>query len=261
MSTDPVLFELNDGVARVTLNRPRHGNAINTAMAQTLVDVAIRCDTDAAIRCVLLTGTGSIFCAGGDIGMFAAAGEKAPALLGELAALVHFAEARLVRMRKPLVVLVNGPAAGAGMSLALLGDVVIAVHSAHFTAAYGALGLTPDAGMSWLLPRLVGLRRAQDILMTNRRVAADEALAIGMITRLVADDKLAGEMRVAADLADGSTFALGGIRALLADSFSTVLEAQLEHEARSIVTASGNPESRERITAFLERRKPQFQGE
>jgi 2-(1,2-epoxy-1,2-dihydrophenyl)acetyl-CoA isomerase len=162
---------------------------------------------------------------------------------------------RFLRMRKPLVTLVNGPAAGAGMSLAIAGDVAIAARSAHFTAAYGALGLSPDGGMSWRLPRLVGLRLAQDIILTNRRVTSEEAATIGLVSRVVEDDALAETgVKVAAELAAAPTAALGAARNLLLDSFETSLEAQLEREARSIAALGRSAETRARVAAFLTRR-------
>ncbi len=261
MSDAPVLLDLRDGIARVTLNRPEAGNAVNLAMARALTEIAIRCETDRSIRCVVLTGAGRIFCAGGDVGDFAAAGDRVNALLNELAGTLHMAITHFARMEKPLLVLVNGPAAGAGLSLAIGGDVVLCGRSAHFTAAYGALGLTPDGGMSWLLPRLVGLRKAQEIILTNRRIKAEEAAAIGIVTRLVEDDALADEGdRVAISLCRSAVGALGGARALLQKSFSSGFETQLEREVRSIANAGACAECREGLSAYFAKRPPDFQG-
>ena len=179
-------------IATLMLDRPAVGNTIDMALARALIDAAVRCDEDKAIRCIVLTGRGRLFCGGGDVSAFAEAGDDISAFLRELAGALHEAISRLMRMKKPLVVLVNGPAAGAGLSLALAGDITLAAKSAHFTAAYGALGLTPDGGMTWSLPRLVGYRRAQEIILSNRRVSAEEAAAIGLVTRVVADDALRG---------------------------------------------------------------------
>ena len=262
MSDAPVTVTLDGAVATITLNRPAAGNAINQPLADALLDAAIRCDTDPAIRCVVLTAGGKLFCAGGDIGDFAGAGDQVPAFLNRLAGTLHMATTRLARMAKPLLVLVNGPAAGAGLSLAISGDVVIAARSAHFTAAYGMVGLTPDGGMSWMLPRLVGLRRAQEIIITNRRIPADEAATIGLVTRTVDDDQLAEEgAKMAQTLANAATGAIGGARALLIESSHTPLETQLELETRSITRAGGSAECREGVSAFLARRKPNFTGE
>lgn len=261
MSETPLLVEIVEGIAWLTLNRPEAGNAIDLPMARALVNASILCQTDPAIRCVVLTGAGRVFCAGGDVGLFASAGDQVSALLSELAGTLHMALARFARMAKPLLVLVNGPAAGAGLSLAIGGDVVLAARSAHFTAAYGALGLTPDGGMSWVLPRLVGLRKAQEIILTNRRVKSDEAEVIGLVTRLVDDEQLIAEgRRAAATLAGSAVAALGAARALLQDSFSADYETQLEREARAIGAAGSHAECREGLAAYFAKRPPDFRG-
>ena len=185
MNAEPVLLEREGAIARIVLNRPESGNAIDLQMAQGLLRAALQCDADLSIRCVVLTGAGRLFCVGGDIGAFGSTPDKASTGLSELAGTLHMAIARLARMRKPLLVLVNGHAAGAGLSLAILGDIVLTVRAAHFTAAYTAIGLTPDGSMTWQLPRLVGLRRAQEMILTNRRVSAEEAERIGLVTRAV----------------------------------------------------------------------------
>jgi 2-(1,2-epoxy-1,2-dihydrophenyl)acetyl-CoA isomerase len=242
-------------IATLMLDRPAVGNTIDMALARALIDAAVRCDEDKAIRCIVLTGRGRLFCGGGDVSAFAEAGDDISAFLRELAGALHEAISRLMRMKKPLVVLVNGPAAGAGLSLALAGDITLAAKSAHFTAAYGALGLTPDGGMTWSLPRLVGYRRAQEIILSNRRVSAEEAAAIGLVTRVVADDALqAAGAELAANLARASTVALGAVRQLLLDSFDGKLEDQLEREAQAIAAAGATPEARAAITAFLAKR-------
>lgn len=261
MTDDSLTFDVVHGIAWLTLNRPEAGNAIDLPMARALADASIRCQTDGTIRCVVLTGSGRLFCAGGDIGLFASAGDQVPALLGELAGTLHMALARFARMTKPLLVLVNGPAAGAGLSLAISGDVVLAARSSHFTAAYGAIGLTPDGGMSWALPRLVGLRKAQEIILTNRRITSDEAETIGIVTRLVDDEQLLEEGRAtAARLAASPVAAIGAARALLRDSFSSGYEAQLEREALAISAAGARAECREGLAAYFAKRPPDFRG-
>lgn len=258
---DGIAFTVEDGIGRIMLDRPEAGNAITLPLARALLAAAIRCQTDAAIRCIVLTGNGRLFCAGGDVQLLAGAGDKRSEVLSELIATFHAAVARLARAPKPLVTLVNGPAAGAGFSLAMLGDVVIGARSAHFTAAYGAIGLTPDGGLSWLLPRLVGLRKAQDIILTNRRIKAEETEAIGLVTRIVDDEALADEgLRVATALADAPMAALAASRALLADSFETGLETQLDRELRSMAAAGAGRESEEGLSALLAKRPANFRG-
>ena len=256
---DGVLLNLEGPVATLTLDRPQLGNAIDLPMAQAILRAAIRCDQDPAIRCVVITGAGRLFCAGGDLGAFTAAGDDVPGFLSELAGVLHLAISRLMRMAKPLVVLVNGPAAGAGMSLSLIGDIVLAARSAHFTPAYTGIGLSPDGGLSWHLPRLVGLRRAQEILLLNRRLDASQAQDLGLITRLVDDARLLQEGReIAHGLAAAATPALGRVRQLLLHSHGAELEAHLEREARSISALSTGPQAREGLAAFIEKRSPHF---
>ena len=260
MSTlNSLLFERRGSVALLTLNRPDVGNAIDVPLARALMEAAIVCDDDVAVRCVLLTGNGRFFCAGGDVGAFAAAGDGAGALVAEITAYLHVAIARFARMGKPLLTVINGPAAGAGFSLAILGDIVLAARSAHFTLAYTAIGLTPDGGSTWLLPRLVGLRRAQELVLTNRRVAAEDAAALGLITRVVDDATLVADAHaLAADLASSATSAIGQARRLLLSSFESSLETQMELESRAIADAARAPHGREGIRAFLAKRRPDF---
>ena len=256
----PLRLAIADGVAWLTLDRPDVGNAIDLPLARALVEAAGRCEADGAIRCVVLTGAGRLFCAGGDVALMKAAGDDLPAVLHQLIETFHRAVAILARMPKPLVTLVNGPAAGAGLSLAILGDIVLSAASAHYTPAYGAIGLTADGGLSWLLPRLIGLRRAQEIILTNHRVKAEEAEAIGLVTRVVDDAALVAEGEaVAARLADAPMAATGAVRGLLHASFENGFESQLDHELRSMTAAAG-AEAKEGLAAFFAKRPPNFRG-
>jgi 2-(1,2-epoxy-1,2-dihydrophenyl)acetyl-CoA isomerase len=254
-----LLVERFGPVARLTLNRPAHGNAIDASLARSLLEAAMACEADASIRCVVLTGSGKLFCAGGDIRAFQAAGTALPALVMDITTNLHAAVSRLARLDKPLVTALNGPAAGAGLGLALMGDVVLAAPCAHLTAAYTALGLSPDAGASWWLPRLAGLRLAQDMILNNRRVYAEQAREMGLVTRVVADAGLAQEaLAVAAGLASAATQALGRSRRLLLRSFDTSLEDHLQIEASEITAAAATADGREGVRAFLDRREPRF---
>jgi 2-(1,2-epoxy-1,2-dihydrophenyl)acetyl-CoA isomerase len=257
MSTEePLLVEREGGLLRLTLNRPDAGNAINVPMAKALMYAAIEADEDPAVRAVLLTGSGRFFCVGGDVGLFAADPDRLPQLLKELTSYLHSAISRLARMEKPLLTAVGGPAAGAGLSLAILGDFAIAARSAHFTLAYTALGLSPDGGSTWLLPRLVGLRKAQQLAFGNPRVSAADAAAMGLVTRVTEDEAFAADVAAtAATLLEAATGALGRTRQLLLSSFSATLESQMEAEARAIASAGGTAEGRERIAAFLHTRR------
>lgn len=261
MSEAPILLSHDGAVATITLNRPAAGNTIDMGLAIALEEAVDAVIADASVRCVVLAANGKLFCGGGDISAFAAAGDEASAFLGQLADALHHSVSKLAEMDKPLVVLVQGASAGAGMSLALLGDVVLAARSASFTAAYGMVGLTPDGGMSWLLPRLVGLRHAQDMILTNRRVGAEEGAAIGLVTRVVDDAELADEGRATAlRMAESAAVSIAGAKRLLSTSLLNSLDVQLQLEARTIAAAGGSAESREGVSAFLARRKPNFTG-
>lgn len=258
-NNDPVILERDGAVARITLNRPDKGNTIDVPLARGLLDAALACRQDDGIRCVLLTGNGRLFCGGGDVGCFAESLDNMPALLRDLTTPLHSAIGHLSRMDKPLITAINGPAAGAGLSLAVLGDVALASSSAHFSLAYPAIGLTADGGATWLLPRLIGLRKVQEMALTNRRFSADEAVAMGLVTRVVEGDKLAEEAdALARQAASSATGALGAVRRLLLSSFGASLEEQMEAEASAIAQAGAGAEAREGITAFLEKRKPEF---
>jgi 2-(1,2-epoxy-1,2-dihydrophenyl)acetyl-CoA isomerase len=257
--SDALLQARQGGVLTLTLNRPAAGNAIDLDLAHALMLAAIACDEDASIRCVVLTGAGKLFCAGGDIAAFAAAGETTPSLIKELTAYLHAAIARFARMEKPLITAVNGAAAGAGFSLAILGDIALASAAASFTLAYGSIGLSPDGGATWLLPRLIGLRRTQELALTGQRLTAAQAASLGLITRAVEAAELGGEAaRLAAQLAAGPTRAFGRTRNLLHASFSTSLETQMENEARAIAACAGGAEAREGLAAFLAKRPANF---
>jgi 2-(1,2-epoxy-1,2-dihydrophenyl)acetyl-CoA isomerase len=254
-----VLFQREGAVAKLTLNRPSAANTIDLALAKQLMMAAIACDEDESIRCVLLTGTGRFFCSGGDVRSFVAAGASIASLLKEMTAYFHMALARFARMNKPMVTAINGIAAGAGFSLALLGDLVLGARAAQFTAAYTALGVSPDGGLSWLLPRLVGLRSAQELIITNKTLSAEEAKALGLITRVVDTESIGEEgMRLAQELASGPTAAYGRVRQLLLRSSESSLESHLEEESRALAETARSAHGREGIAAFVAKRKPDF---
>jgi 2-(1,2-epoxy-1,2-dihydrophenyl)acetyl-CoA isomerase len=254
-------FEIADGVARIALSRPDAANAIDLALARELADAALRCDEDPAVRAVTLTGTGKMFCAGGDLGAFAGAGERVPRLLKELTAHLHVAIARFARMRAPLIAAVNGPAAGAGLSLVCAADLAVASESARFTLAYTKVGLAPDGSSTWFLPRILGTRRTLELMLTNRSLDPAEALAWGLVNRVVPAERLAAEAEaLARELAEGATAAFGAVKRLVLLSGSQGLEAQMEWEARAIADAARSRDGAEGIAAFLAKRAPRFEG-
>src|SRR5436853_691037 len=254
-------YELQDHVARITLNRPDAGNTLDGPMGRELMHAAIRASEDRAVRAVLLTGAGRMFSAGGDLKSFAAQGEALPAHLKELAGMLHLTISRLVRMDAPLIVAVNGAAGGGGMSFVLAADLVIAAESAKFAMAYTRAGLSPDGGSTYFLPRIVGVRRALELALTNRVLSAREASEWGLVTRVVADGELMTQAgALAAELAGGATQAYGAAKRLLHHSFTESLETQMELEAQAIAAQARGANAREGIAAFIAKRSPKFGG-
>lgn len=262
MSYETLLFNAENGVARITINRPDAANAMNLQMARELMEVAIRCDEDPGVRAVLLSGgDGPMFCAGGDLKAFHAAGDDLPALVKEMTTYLHAGISRFARMNPPLIAAVKGVAAGGGFSLVTACDIVLAGASATFTMAYTRAGLSPDGSSTYFLSRLVGLRRAQELALTNRTLSAAEALDWGLINRVVADDELMAEADALAErLAAGATAALGRAKRLLMTGTSESLETQMELEARAIADCARGAEAREGLSAFLAKRTPDFAG-
>jgi len=261
MTYETLTFKSEDAVARITLNRPDAANGMDTAMMRDLMQASIACDEDPTIRAVVVTGAGKMFCAGGDLKHFATCGDGLGAKLKELTVNLHAAISRFARMEAPVVMAVNGMAAGAGMSLAASGDLVFAAESAAFTMAYTAAGLAPDGSSTYFLPRLIGLRKTQELMLTNRRLTAKEALEWGIVNRVVSDGELlAAATALARDLAAGPTRSHGAVKRLLAASFDNGLETQMELEARTIAEVSRTADAKEGIRAFLQKRKPVFSG-
>ncbi|KTR83632.1 enoyl-CoA hydratase [Novosphingobium barchaimii] len=261
MSEAPILFAIEDGIATITLNRPDSGNTLNQELADGLIDVARQCRDDAAIRCVVVRARGKLFCGGGDISGFSGAGDDLSGFLSKLAGAANEAAGIFLTMPKPMITLVHGPAAGYGLSLAIMGDYVLCTDKAHFTAAYGGIGLTPDGGMSWLLPKLVGMRQAQRMVIGNERITAAEAVAIGLATRVVSTDDIEAEgAALATRLASMPVRAIGTSRSLLMAGSANDLMAHLEQEVVAISQAGAAGEAKEGVSAFLDRRKPDFHG-
>jgi 2-(1,2-epoxy-1,2-dihydrophenyl)acetyl-CoA isomerase len=207
-----------------------------------------------------LTGAGKLFCGGGDLKSFAAQPEaELPGHLRKLTMLLHTAIQRFARMNAPLVVAVNGNAGGAGLSLALTGDLVLAGESSRFTVAYTRIGLSPDGSSSYYLPRIVGLRRATDLMLTNRAFTAREAQDMGIVTQVVPDAELLSEAeKLAKELAQGPTLAYGGVKRLLYASLTNPLYEQMDLETEVIAGLSRTADAREGIAAFLGKRPPKF---
>ncbi|MFZ5744579.1 MAG: enoyl-CoA hydratase/isomerase family protein [Pseudomonadota bacterium] len=254
-----IKVSIEAGLARIVIDRPENANALDLTSTSELHRAALLCDASPEVRAVLLTGTGPTFCVGGDLKAFNGYDGNLKAYIKAAADAIHNALAVLRRMDAPLVVAVNGTAAGAGFSLAMAGDLVLAARSARFTVSFTAAGLVPDSGATFHLPRLVGLRRAQELIFTNRLLSADEALEWGVINQVVDDAVLINQAEfMARQLADGPTHAYGAAKRLLLDSYGHSLEHQLGLEARGVAAAADHPEGREGIAAFSVKRKPNF---
>jgi 2-(1,2-epoxy-1,2-dihydrophenyl)acetyl-CoA isomerase len=262
MSYDSLVFEVKDGVGLISLNRPDEGNAITLEMANEMLDVARRCDEDPEVRAVVLTGSGKMFCAGGDLKVFAAQGEKVSLYMKKVTQAFHAVISRFNWMDAPVVGAINGTAAGGGFSLALTTDIAIAAESAKFTMAYTKVGLAPDGGSSYFLARLVGLRRAKEMALLNPVLSAKQALEWGLINQVVADDQvLPAALEIAYRLAKGPTQALGAAKRLILSGSTESLESQMEKESRAIAKMVGTEDGREGVAAFIAKRMPKFTGQ
>ena len=252
-------FEKQGAIAKIDLNRPDAANGLDTLMASELKQAARLCDGDPELKAVILSASGRFFCAGGDIKQMLSQGDAVGDAIKSLADDLHSAISILSRMQAALIVAVNGVAAGAGFSIAMVGDIVLAGESASFTMAYTRAGLCPDGSSSYFLPRLVGLRRAQELMLTNRTLSAAEACELGLVTRVVADDELQAEAdKVARELAQGARLSTAYVKKLLLASAGNDLETQMELEGQLVAQCAASPDGREGIQAFVEKRKPDF---
>lgn len=257
-----VLLDFKDGIATLRLNRPDKGNAIDADMAADLAEAATQIAERADVRAVLIAGNGANFTVGGDLGLFAGtAREQLPDRLRRMIDAYHLAIERLTGIDAPVVAAVRGGAGGGGLGLLFAADIVVAADDARFALGYGALGLTADGGNTWFLPRMVGMRRSQELFLLNRRLTAQEALEFGLVSRLAPSEAVETEAAaLAATLAAGPTRAYGAVRRMLRQSFETGLSDQLDAEKDLIVQASRSDDAQEGIAAFVAKRRPTFLG-
>ncbi|MBI4718727.1 MAG: enoyl-CoA hydratase/isomerase family protein [Planctomycetes bacterium] len=251
------------GVRTITLNRPEVLNACNLALLQALGQALRDAEKDESVRCVVITGAGRAFCSGQDLADVADRyTSPEPIELGShLRKHYHPVIVRLRTMEKPVVAAVNGVAAGAGCSLALACDVRIAAESASFIEAFVNVGLVPDSASTFMLPRLIGVGRALEMCFTGRKLAAAEALSLGLVTRVVPDADLPAECaKLAQKLSGMPTRAIGLTKRALNAAWTADLESQLEYEAMLQTTAGQSHDHREGVLAFMEKRPPKFLG-
>lgn len=254
----PILLKVDDAIATIRLNRPERGNALDLETLRALHTAADQLAQLSDVRAVLVRSDGPIFCAGGDLRWMAAQDDRRAAV-HTLATALHGALLALRALAAPIVTVVQGTTAGAGVSLAASADIALAAETATFTMAYTKVGLSPDGGSTWLLPRLLGQQRAAALMLLNSRVDATEAARIGLVARVVPDDQLDAEAaRLAEALRNGSRAAGAAVKRLLAASSGSSLPEQLDLEATSIADLAVSPEGREGIDSFLDGRRPDF---
>lgn len=261
MNFETLTYEVQGNVGLLTFNRPDAANAMSPLCAAEFNTVSREIEGNRAVRALVITGAGKMFCAGGDLGEFAEAGDKARNLLLQMTGDLHVGLSRLARMPAPVIAAVNGTAAGAGFSLVMSCDLAVSAESAVYTMAYTKAGLSPDGSSTYYMPRKIGDRRTRELMLTNRVLKAQEALDWGIVNQVVADeDVLAEAMKLAGNLASGPTQAFGKVKELLNSSFENPLETQMEFEARAIAAMIETPDGQEGIQAFLGKRKPEFKG-
>lgn len=254
-----VLFLKENGVGYITLNRPDKYNSYNREMALALQGYLDECAADDTVRCVYMTGAGKGFCSGQDL---SEAMNPSPEEFERMVE-QHY-NATILRIRnieKPVIAAVNGVAAGAGANIALACDIVLASESASFLQAFSKIGLIPDSGGTYFLPRLVGMQRAAALMMTGEKVGAADAVAMGMIYKSFADDVFEAESKkIAMTLAQMPTKGIGLTKRLLNETYNNSLQQQLAREKAVQIEAGGSEDFREGVQAFLEKRKPVFKG-
>lgn len=264
--TDHVLLDIRDNVAWVTFNRPEARNAISMEMRESLVGIFADLERDPSVRCVVMRGAGEAFLAGGDVkAMYEVNRSNTPEerykkrIHG-----MHFTDYRieaLRRMPKPVIASVHGACAGAGVSLVGASDLAIAAEGTRFTVAFSKIGLSPDGGSSYFLPRMMGMKHALELTLLSDMFDAAKAKELGLINWVVPADKLAEETeKLARRLASGATKAYGNIKRLFNASLNNTLEQQLRAETQSFAECSMTEDHVEGVAAFVEKRKPTFKG-
>jgi 2-(1,2-epoxy-1,2-dihydrophenyl)acetyl-CoA isomerase len=264
MDYQDIRYEVRNGVGWLRLNRPDKLNALTTRLAQETLDVLAAAREDEGVRCLVITGEGRGFSAGQDLTEFTGATGRGDTVLDvaeHLRSGYNRMITSIVEFPMPVVAGVNGVAAGAGLSLALACDVRIASDAARFLQAFVKIGLVPDSGSNWLLPRVVGFARALELSITGDTVDAAEALRIGLVHRVVAADEFEGAVAEYAErMARAPTLAIGATKALMTEALRLSLTETLEREAVTQADLAGSTDFAEGIGAFLEKRRPNFTG-
>ena len=260
--SDSVLYSLAEGVATITLNRPEVMNALDAAMMRSLRTACEEAAADLSARTVVLRGAGRAFLAGGDVAMFHANLDRVADLVREGGGELSKAIVALQRAPKPVLASVHGAVAGAGVSLMAAADLAIAAEGTQFTLAYSRIGTSPDGGATWFLPRVLGCRKALELMLLSDPFDAKAALAMGLVNRVTAPEALAAETeRLARRLVQGPTAAYAETKRLARQGYERSLTAQLEAEIEAFARCAGTADFAEGVAAFVQKRNPQFRGE
>ena len=254
-----IQFNIENAVAQITFNRPQVFNSMHHDMRMEILEAIDICASDSSIRAVYITGTGKAFCAGEDLAEVT--DPNGPSLTEIISSGYNPIVLKIRNLEKPVVAAVNGVAAGAGANIALACDIVLATASASFTQAFSKIGLIPDSGGTWTLPRLVGLQRATALMMLSDKISATEAANMGMIWKVFPDETFAVDsLQVAVQLAQMPTRGLALTKKALNLTFSNDFEAQARLEDKLQTMAGGTEDYKEGVAAFMEKRKPVFKG-
>ena len=253
-------FSIKSNLARITLNRPDAGNTLNIELAKELYSAANVVAADPNVKALIVTAKGKLFCGGGDLKFLLSKQDKVKQTLLEMTHYFHGAISRMTRMDAPVLIGINGTAGGGGFSLAITGDIIYSVKNAKFTLAYTNAGLSPDGSSTFFLPRIVGMKRAKELMLTNRIFSADEALEMHLIDKVLNNqDELTDALESQAEaFLKGPKRAYTGVKKLLNVSFNNGLETQMDIEGIKISENAESLDGIEGLKAFAEKRKPEF---
>ena len=259
----PVEIEIDavSGIARISLNRPEVLNAIDLDLARAFRDCVLPLQEIRGLRCVVLKGNGRAFMAGGDVSGFAESFDQAGQIIGDLLAALNPAIEALRNLDAPVLAAVQGAAAGAGLALVSACDIVVAAESTKFLMAYDRIGGVPDCGATYFLPRILGVRKAAQLMLLSETMTAAEAKEAGLVNFVVPDDGLSAEVeRLAQKIATGPTRSFGHYKRLVQSGFDNSLHDQLEAERAAFINATKTQDFRAGVSAFLTKKKPDFTG-
>jgi 2-(1,2-epoxy-1,2-dihydrophenyl)acetyl-CoA isomerase len=261
MELQYVILEKADGVATISLNRPKEFNAVDFNLFTDLIKAFEICHTDKDVKAVIVTGEGKAFCSGGDVALFKNSPDTSETLR-QLTKLLSVVITGIRYIPKPVIAMINGVAAGVGISIAAACDLRICAASAKFRQAYTSIGLVPDGAWTLLVPQLIGFGKAAELMLLDPLIDAAQALEYGLVNRIVRDDELGQVTRdVAVKITQGPSTSFAIAKDNFNNAFLGLLERQLELERRGLIWAGGTADVQEGLTAFFERRKPQFTGQ